>query len=149
MARKKGELHLELRATVKVLANAGKNLDEIVELILPMMTTSTSKRDHRRSAKTMYGAHVAKTRETSSDSSTLRTLTHCRPIFERLPNFDQIPFVSQVELIAMPDVVDAEVAEASATILELGRTRRATHAKAAGSTKSRSAESCHARQASL
>ena len=42
MARKKGELHLELRATVKVLANAGKNLDEIVELILPMMTTSTS-----------------------------------------------------------------------------------------------------------
>ena len=83
----------------------------------------------------MYGAHVAKTRETSSDSSTLRTLTHCRPIFERLPNFDQIPFVSQVELIAMPDVVDAEVAEASATILELGRTRRATQAKAAGSTK--------------
>jgi len=34
-ARKKGDLHLELRATVKVLANAGKNLDEIVELILP------------------------------------------------------------------------------------------------------------------
>ena len=64
----------------------------------------------------MYGAHVAKTRETSSDSSTLRTLTHCRPIFERLPNFDQIPFVSQVELIAMPDVVDAEVAEASVTV---------------------------------
>ena len=57
------------------------------------------------------------------------------PDFERLPNFDQIPFVSQVELIAMPDVVDAEVAEASATILELGRTRRGTQAKAAGSTK--------------
>ena len=55
MARKKGELHLELRATVKVLANAGKNLDEIVELILPMMTTSTSKRDHRHSAKTKRG----------------------------------------------------------------------------------------------
>ena len=35
----------------------------------------------------------------------------------------------------MPDVVDAEVAEASATILELGRTRRGTQAKAAGSTK--------------